>query len=276
MKIEKEIVGNEIIARTVTKDPGDSTFHWHETFEIVEVLGESGHFLVDGKHIEAKIGDLIVIKDQSVHRFMLEKETLVRIIQFKFKILFDADTPVKSIKPHITSEEIEKIPQMRDTLNLIFDAMQKQGNAEKVSDKPVLKHLAIALYMLLMENFRVEENDAESKKDRKEFFRITEYIADHFKEGINATIIGQRLFISRSYATKLFMKYSGMGLNDYIRLLRVKHANQLMMEGYSITEAALESGFQCVRTFNNAYRACMGITPSDYVKDLLNQKRSKA
>ena len=49
-----------------------------------------------------------------------------------------------------------------------------------------------------------------------------------------------------------------------------------MIEGMSITEAALESGFQSVRTFNNSYKEYMGMTPTEYIKKTLNQKRSKA
>ena len=96
---------------------------------------------------------------------------------------------------------------------------------------------------------------------------------NNFKENINTTNIGQDLFISRNYVTRLFTKFTGMTLTDYIRLLRINHATQLMNEGLSITEAALESGFQCVRTFNSAFKKEYGITPVEFKK---NQNSDKA
>lgn len=66
-----------------------------------------------------------------------------------------------------------------------------------------------------------------------------------------------------------------MGLNEYINGIRIKNANRLMVEGQSITEAALDSGFQSVRTFNYAYKEQMGMTPTEYIKKTMNQKRSK-
>lgn len=57
-----------------------------------------------------------------------------------------------------------------------------------------------------------------------------------------------------------------MGLNEYIYSLRIKKANDLMNQGYSVTDAALQSGFQSIRTFNNIYKKVCGMTPSDYKK----------
>lgn len=266
MEITREQTDHEIISRTVIKDPVDSEFHWHENMEIVHLIGESGSFLVDGKIIEAKAGDIIVIKDQSVHRFMLEKPTWVRIIQIRLKVLLNLDNKIKTIRSHIKAEEIENIPGLREKLNKLFELMDKEYAVEDASENMFFQYITASLYILLTKHFAEDENYSVSKRDRKEFYRIIEFINEHFKEEINATIIGQKLFISRSYATALFLKFSGIGLNEYIRSLRVKYANQLIMDGVSVTEAALLSGFQCVRTFNNAYKAQYGITPTDFIK----------
>lgn len=276
MEITREHVDFEIISRIAVKNSDDSDFHWHENIEIIQPKNKPCQFLVDGKLIDADIGDIVVVKDQSVHSYRIEDNTFVRITQFRPKILLKLDVPIKPIKKHITKEEIDAIPNLRQYIDNVFDLMDMEGKTLYASEKPFLQYLTVSMYMLLMQYFAEGENYSSSKKDRQEFYRITEYINQHFKEEINATIIGQKLFISRSHASKLFMKYSGMGLNDYIRSIRIKHANQLMIDGMSITEAALDSGFQCVRTFNNAYKAQLGITPTDFIKQTINQKRSKA
>ena len=275
MEIKREHVDYEIISRTVEKNPVDSDFHWHENMEIVHLIDEPGKFLVDGRIIEANPGDIVVIKDQSVHRFMLEKFTLVRIIQFRLKILLNREITIKAIRSHIKAEDIDSVPGLREKLNKLFELMDKEYRTSDASENMFFQYITVSMYILLMKHFAEDENYNSSKRDRKEFYRITEYVNEHFKEEINATIIGQKLFISRSYATMLFLKFSGIGLNEYIRSLRVKYANQLIIDGVSITQAALESGFQCVRTFNNAYKAEMGTTPTEYMKKL-NKQKAKA
>mgnify|MGYP006360708079 CR=1 FL=1 len=42
-----------------------------------------------------------------------------------------------------------------------------------------------------------------------------------------------------------------MSLNDYINSLRLAKAGSLIEKGMKITEAALESGFQSLKTYNN-------------------------
>ena len=40
-----------------------------------------------------------------------------------------------------------------------------------------------------------------------------------------------------------------------------------MDQGRTVTDAALESGFQCIRTFNSTYKRLTGITPSEYLQN---------
>ena len=67
---------------------------------------------------------------------------------------------------------------------------------------------------------------------------------------------------------RLFAKHLGVSVKEYITDLRIKKANELLALGYSVTETAMESGFQSVRTFNSSYKAYMGITPTQYQKSI--------
>ena len=79
------------------------------------------------------------------------------------------------------------------------------------------------------------------------------YVNEHFKEDITVKSIAETLYMDRGRLSRLFLKYSGISLNDYINTLRLTEAVRLIDAGLKITDAALESGFQTVRTFNNVY-----------------------
>lgn len=54
--------------------------------------------------------------------------------------------------------------------------------------------------------------------------------------------------------------------HEYIYSLRIKKANGLIKQGCSVTDVAMKSGFQSIRTFKNIYKKVTGITPKEYKK----------
>lgn len=273
MKIVREKTVTDICSHIVKYDVKDYDFHWHDKFEICQVISNSCKFLVDGKVIEANEGDIVAVKEQLVHRFIIENEnTLIRITQFPMKILLDVSSTLKHIKGHITKEEIQSIDGLKEKIDFLFDVMEKEGMVEKIKDRPFTQSVYSSLYFLLMRHFPEEEITGLSKNERKDFFKITEYINEHFKEDLSFDDIAKDLYISRRKLPELFYKYSGTELNDYINALRIKNANQLLREGNNITESAYGSGFQSIRTFNFVYKSYMGITPTQYIKKYINSK----
>ena len=97
-------------------------------------------------------------------------------------------------------------------------------------------------------------------------FQIPVHLSDtpSLLEDININSLSNKLFLPRGRLSAIFTKYSGTSLNEYMNSLRIQNANILLKQGYTITEAAMESGFQSIRTFNNVYKKITGITPSDY------------
>lgn len=93
-----------------------------------------------------------------------------------------------------------------------------------------------------------------------------EFINAHFSENITAIEIGKQLYMDRKKLSEIFLKFSGVKINLYINQLRISKANELMRNGSPITVAAMESGFQSVRSFNDIYKKITGITPSEYNK----------
>lgn len=56
-----------------------------------------------------------------------------------------------------------------------------------------------------------------------------------------------------------------MSFTDFLNLYRIETALRLLDEtDKKITDIALESGFQSVRNFNEAFRKKIGISPSEY------------
>ncbi len=272
MEIKKEEHNIKMNARKGVFRAKKSLFHWHHNFEICQILENEMDICVNGVIMRAKEGDIIAIGENVVHQFQAATESAyLRIMQFSLKVLMESGIPIKKCQIHITREEQDQIPDLRKNINFLLDAIEEEKRTEHGENNYFQQCLVSALYCLLTRHFPSQVNE-DLTKDQKEFLRILEYIGEHFEENINVSVLAERLFMYRGTVSSLFAKHAGISLNDYIYSLRIKKANAMMAQGRSITEAALNSGFQSVRTFNNTYKKITGITPSEYRKKKMEKK----
>lgn len=103
------------------------------------------------------------------------------------------------------------------------------------------------------------------RRTQSAIVRLCEYIAENFREEIDAADVGAYADMHPKYAMTLFKKNTGMTLNEYIKLMRLSYAQaRLLGEDAPILDVAMDSGFGCVSTFNKAFKAATGTSPGDF------------
>ncbi len=230
-------------------------FHWHEKFEIIIPIDNCFGVSIDGEFYDVKAGDIIMIGAQAIHCFHIyENDTNVILGQFPYRILLDDSVMPTAVKPFISAEEIEKDEVFSKQLKCLFEIMIQERTVMEGEKNPFLQSVYSALYFLLMRKFSFTDKSKIEKSEKRVFYEIVNYVNENYSENITVQSVASSLFIDRSRISKIFSKYSGMNLNYYINFLRVKKAVQLIDKGEKTTKAAMESGFQSVRTFNNFYK----------------------
>lgn len=270
-EIVQEHTKSKFIGRILNNQPTvNYKFHWHENCEICRIINKPCQFLVDGQLIEAGVGDLIFFNEYTVHKFIItEDNTDTVIIQFPWRSVIQYDQPSKSIQMHITAEQIGRISGLEEKIDGLLQQILSEQRVEKEEkENPFLCSLIAALYYLLVRHFPAEKKSGAIKKDREEFYKVVAYIKDHFTEPLTVNQLAEAMYMSRAKLSALFQRYAGIGINEYINSLRIKKANFLLDQGNKITAAAMESGFQSVRTFNCVYKKHMGMTPSEFVQEV--------
>ncbi len=204
--------------------------------------------------------------EHSVHRFIPNTESYITVCQFPISILLSSGITVTPLKMHISAKEMDAVPDLNENLGVLFKLLEEQEISVKSEDNPYFRSLCAALYFLLMKHFPAQDSSTLNKRQRQEFYRIAEYINRHFAENINVSSIADALCISRGTVSDIFSKYAEESVNSYVNSLRINHSNKLLESGSTISNAAFESGFSSLRTFNYAYKREMGVTPSEYLK----------
>ena len=107
-----------------------------------------------------------------------------------------------------------------------------------------------------------------NKTDVKWLNTINEIIIRNFtNEEFTIDKMAEEMAVSRSNLQRKLKGLTGMPPNDYIRLIRLKTAGELLREGeYRINEVCFIVGFNNPSYFARCFQKQFGILPKDYVK----------
>ena len=107
----------------------------------------------------------------------------------------------------------------------------------------------------------------------KEQFRLTPdigravgYVADHITEAIQLETLAETAGLSLSQFKQKFRKQMGVSPRYYVNLERIRYAKQLLAEGKTVTETAMELSFGSGSYFSAVFRKYTRQTPAEYAK----------
>jgi len=107
--------------------------------------------------------------------------------------------------------------------------------------------------------------------DTPEFFaHVQEYLQAHMQEQITLRTVCQQFGISQSYLSKLFSKYAGQPLNNYLISIRIERAKVLILENPNllIKDVASMVGYNDQFYFSRIFRSITGVCPSDFIESV--------
>lgn len=93
------------------------------------------------------------------------------------------------------------------------------------------------------------------------------FISENYRSTLTLSSVATHLNVSKCYASRLLHDFVGMGFCEYLNRLRIDDAkNMLHGTSLSVTQIALECGFETLRSFNRAFQAICQTTPREYRK----------
>lgn len=114
--------------------------------------------------------------------------------------------------------------------------------------------LGLLMPVLPMQSTRAESRDL--------LPRVLAYCMEHYSETITLDKVAEALHISKYYISHLLNGKLHMRFNTYLNAIRISEAMVLMADHtHSITDIAMQTGFDSLRTFDRAFCAQMGMSP---------------
>ena len=93
-----------------------------------------------------------------------------------------------------------------------------------------------------------------------------QYIKSHFNEDITVQSIADHIGIGRSYLSVIFSRHTSMPPVEYLVRYRVDQAGKMLKQGLSVTDTAINCGFNSPSHFSVQFKKITGRTPAEFRK----------
>lgn len=114
--------------------------------------------------------------------------------------------------------------------------------------------------------FEICEMSASSNQGMNETIQeIIRYLNENFNKDIVQDEIAGKFYISPQYLSRLFKEQTGKNFSDYLIMLRLSKAKELLEEtNMSIKDISYSVGYSDPNYFSRLFKKEMGISPSEY------------
>lgn len=255
-----EVSRNDIHSIEI-RDAAGCTAHFHAQVEILCITDDDFYVTVNGETQLLHAGDLCVAGSYDVHTYISagkSNKALVLIFPLEYMQRFLARTRGKVITRHFLHDRA------------IFDAILSltatyRENAAYASDLFGEGFTDVVLG-LLQNELKFAPVSASGQVETVRL--VLGYIRDHYEENITLENLSKQFGYSPYHFSRLFNTYIGVGLKQYVNSVRLEAATEKLKEGESVTDAALNSGFNSMRSFYREFTAKFGQTPQQWVRSV--------
>lgn len=161
------------------------------------------------------------------------------------------------------AHQFSALPPVFDVPQVVLDTMCDLRDANIPNN--ILGYRIAAELMLLYSTLLDPSN---KKPDYVHL--VMEHIQNYSHQKISIANIAASLNLNRCYLSDLFKRKMGMSIQQYLLKTRIETARTYLLQGMSIKEAALQSGFTDISNFNKVFIREVGNTPSDFRKKAID------
>jgi len=108
-------------------------------------------------------------------------------------------------------------------------------------------------------------SQSHSNRSKNIVRKAKDYINEHYAEAISVKDVAEAVCLSESYFKSIFKKCSGYSYSEYLTNVRINQAKKLLnTTEKSVTEIAMDVGYQTPNSFSSLFKRETGISPSRY------------
>lgn len=155
---------------------------------------------------------------------------------------------------HVSEHILEDKKVYAEFLNLCEQLFLKNSYYDK---EDALINFLIKFFLLYL------EEDTNKVVDEK-FEKMVVYLDENYKDNISLDELSKMFHLNTFYIIRLFKSQMNLTPRSYLLNVKINRAKELLKDGHSIVDTALECGFFDQSHFHKNFLKIVAMTPNEY------------
>lgn len=239
--------------------------HFHNRHELYYLEKGRTKYFIDNEIFNLESGDMVFVPKGTFHKTDSEDNgSGVERLIFVFSDDFlgpDAQKYIDDLKRHkfirVNKETLHKLKEIFRKIES-EDRKRQEGYSE-------LERLYLMELLILISRHRLKESPARLKPTHYIIQEAAKYISENYHANLTLNSLAEQFAMSPGHFSKQFKKITGVGLNEYINIVRISAAELMLTKtNLPITTVATECGFNDSNYFAAVFKRLKGITPKKF------------
>ncbi len=249
-------------------------WHWHEELEIVYIKNGELRLQIPAVTFDLKKGDCIVINSSILHYGYTAACCELCSLVFSPMLIAGTSDSVftkKYLSPLISCPSFHAFlltdgnnrKEIGDFINA-FEALACDADGMEFTVRESLSHICFFLYQQFEKNMGILEKhlDLDNLRMRK----MLDYIHENFAENITLAQIAKEADIGERECLRCFKRTIQTSPMQYLVKYKILQSAALLLQNpsHSISEIAMQCGFDSPSNFSKMFRRFYACTPKEY------------
>jgi AraC-like DNA-binding protein len=272
--------------------------HPRRTYDhaLMYCYGRPANLKIEERGYTLKRGDLAILRPDTPHLFWVEDDQPAEIIWVHFDLEYRDDAgwllncyntaksyaglfsgqlahpehirPQALINGHFRLPDVVALPSPDEAevlLRTLVSSYLRNNPLWELHAKAILLRILAWVFTACVENKQQEG------WKKQLCYAVKCYISTYYYKKLTVANIAAAVYLSPDYCGRIFRQETGMTVIEYVHRVRIKRAQQLLMDhSLSIEDIARRVGFQRTNYFCGIAKKLTGKTPGQLRRDMLS------
>lgn len=251
--------------------------HWHEEYEFLVITKGKGTACLNSRNISISPGDILFINAECVHSFWGEPDDPIAFYALDFgRELINSygndDIQQKYINRQGSGELIfrdhfRKEDPVWQNLHDPLEEIRMLCAKDLEANELLIKSDLLRIWHFLCRDAQKTSFSLKKKDDGKVLLvkEILQYIQENYTHNLTLGDLADHFHMSEGQFCRFFKSQINMTAIEYLNYYRIGAACDRLREGrMSISDVAIECGYNNISYFNRTFRRYMHCTPGEY------------